>query len=71
MQILVFKTNVRSRRRVNALKPHLENIQGIIKWNVDLQDIDKVLRVECASIPAHIIASRLQQAGYYCEELQG
>ena len=71
MQILVFKTNVRSRKRVNALKPHLEDIQGIIKWNVDLQDIDKILRVECASTPADIIAARLQQAGYYCEELQG
>lgn len=70
MQILVFKTNVRSRKRVNALKPHLENIQGIIKWNVDLKDVDKVLRVECASTPPAIIAGRLQQAGYYCEELQ-
>ena len=71
MQILVFKTNVRSKKRVNALKPHLENIQGIIKWNVDLQDIDKILRVECASTPSDIITNRLQQAGYYCEELQG
>ncbi len=71
MQILVFKTNVRSRKRVDALKPHLENIQGIIKWNIDLQNIDRVLRVECASTPPDIIASRLQQAGYYCEELQG
>jgi copper chaperone CopZ len=71
MQILVFKTNVRSRKRANALKPHLENIQGIIKWNVDLKDIDKVLRVECGDTPAEAIACSLQQAGYYCEELQG
>ena len=71
MQILVFKTNVRSRKRANELKPHLEKIQGIIKWNVDLKDIDRVLRVECGDIPAGAIASSLQQAGYYCEELQG
>jgi len=70
MEILVFKTDIHSRKRVNALKPYLENIKGIIKWNVDLQDIDNVLRVETASISACAIEKTLQQAGYYCEELQ-
>ena len=71
MAILVFKTNLRSKKRVNALAPHLQNVEGIVKWNVDLHDIDKVLRVECASISADTISTRVQQAGYYCEELQG
>ncbi|MEO6315995.1 MAG: hypothetical protein ABIU63_07040 [Chitinophagaceae bacterium] len=71
MQILVFKTNVASRKKVAALAPYLRNIQGIIKWNVDLQDVDKVLRIECDSIPGGIIENSLQQAGYYCKELAG
>ena len=70
MEILVFKTDVRSRKKINALAPHLENIKGIIKWNVDLHDVDNVLRIETASIPAELIEKKLQQAGYYCEELQ-
>lgn len=69
MQILVFKTDVRSRKRVTALAPHLQNMKGIIKWNVDLQDVDKILRIECASITPDAIEKILQQAGYYCEEL--
>ncbi len=69
MEILVFKTDARNRKRVNALTPHLENMKGIIKWNVDLQDIDKVLRIECTSISPGVIEKSLQQAGYYCEEL--
>jgi hypothetical protein len=69
MDILVFKTNLRSRKRVSALAPHLENMKGIVRWNVDLQDIDKVLRIECASISARAIEKNLQQAGYFCEEL--
>ena len=69
MPILVFKTDVRSRRKVNDLAPHLENIQGIIKWNVDLKDVDKVLRIECSSISSGLIEQRLQQAGYFCQEL--
>jgi 3'-phosphoadenosine 5'-phosphosulfate sulfotransferase len=69
MDILVFKTNVRNRKRVNALAPHLENMKGIIKWNIDLQDVDKVLRIECYSISANVIEKSLRQAGYFCEEL--
>ena len=70
MEILVFKTDVRSRKRVTALAPHLENMKGIIKWNVDLKDVDKILRIECNSIPPQLIEKNLQRAGYYCEELQ-
>ena len=70
MEILVFKTDIRSRKKVNELAPYLEDVEGIIKWNVDLQDVDNVLRVEAASISAATIEQKLQQAGYYCEELQ-
>ena len=69
MQILVFKTDVRNRKKVTAVAPYLENIKGIIKWNIDLQDVDRVLRVECTSTSAGIIENSLQQAGYYCKEL--
>ncbi len=70
MEILVFKTDVSSRKRVTALAPHLENMKGIIKWNVDLKDVDKVLRIECYSVAPQQIEKNLQRAGYYCEELQ-
>ena len=71
MPILVFKTNLRSRKRIKEVAPHIENIRGIIKWNVDLHDSDKVLRVECGDTTADAITRPLQKAGYYCEELQG
>ena len=70
MEILVFKTDIRDRRRIIEVEPHIENMEGIIKWNVDLQDVDKVLRIECTSIPPALIENNLQKAGYYCEELQ-
>jgi hypothetical protein len=71
MHILVFRTNLHNLERVNALAPHLENINGIIKWNVDLKDVDNVLRIECNSLSADAISSSVQQAGYFCEELPG
>ncbi len=70
MEIHVFKTDVHNKKRVSALAPHLENMSGVIKWNIDLHDVDKVLRVECVSVPAGIIEESLHRAGFFCEELQ-
>ncbi len=70
MEILVFKTDIRDRRRIIEVEPHIENIEGIIKWNVDLHDRDNILRVEADTISPRVIERQLQQAGYYCEELE-
>ena len=69
MEILVFRTDLQNRKSVHAVTPHLERIEGIMRWNVDLQDVDKVLRVESVSASAQTIAQSLNSAGYYCEEL--
>lgn len=70
MEIHVFKTDAYTKKRVNALATHLGNLEGIIKWNVDLQDVDKVLRIECHSLSAGAIEKSLQRAGYFCEALE-
>ena len=71
MQILVFKTDISSKKRVAAIEPYLSKMQGVVRWNVDLKDIDKVLRIEADSLSPRIIEKRLQTAGYYCQELEG
>ena len=70
MEILVFKTNVEDKKHVRKLFPLLKTLQGIMRWNVDLHDTDKVLRVEAVSISPRIIELALQQAGYFCKELE-
>jgi len=70
MNILVFKTNIEDARQVKKVSPHLSNMEGIQRWNVDLNDCDKILRVETNELLPHSIESLLQRAGYYCEELQ-
>ena len=70
MEILVFKTDIRDRRRVTEVEQHIENIEGVIKWNVDLHDCDHILRIEADKLSPRIIEQELQQAGYYCEELE-
>jgi hypothetical protein len=44
--VLVFKTNINNPRQVKSIATTLNNCSDILKWNVDLADIDKVLRIE-------------------------
>ena len=72
MQILVFKTNLKDKQHISAARKLLSKIQGILYWNVDLHDIDKILRIEANEmllVPVSV-EQTLQQAGYYCEELK-
>ena len=70
MEVLVFKTNIRYRKHINAIEPHIANYPGIIKWNVDLKDADKILRVETMDLHPSKIEGLVQRAGYKCEELK-
>lgn len=70
MEILVFKTDLHSEQEVNRIMPHINKVQGVIRWNVDLQDCDKVLRVVSHDgVSPRTIEQRLQRAGYHCTEL--
>jgi tRNA G26 N,N-dimethylase Trm1 len=66
--VLVFKTNLHF-KDMKQIEPVLNAEIMIIKWNVDLTDIDNVLRIE-SNQPhtAHVIAT-LKKHGFYCEEL--
>ncbi|MEP6615243.1 MAG: hypothetical protein ABJA57_01625 [Ginsengibacter sp.] len=70
MEILVFKTNIRYKKEINAIRPHMDSEPNITKWNVDLKDVDKVLRIETKSLSPVFIESLVQKAGHYCEELK-
>jgi hypothetical protein len=70
MEVLVFKTNLRFKKQINAVTPHINNLHGVTRWNVDLYDKDKVLRIESQDLSPRKVETTLQQAGYFCEELQ-
>lgn len=69
MEILILKTNIRSKRHVKAVAPLLDAREKISRWNIDLNDIDKVLRIESTEIGITEVVQLIEQAGFYCEEL--
>jgi hypothetical protein len=68
-EILVFKTNITNGTEVNRLADLLSLYTHVIKWNIDVQDVDHVLRVEADGLRSSTIIELLQTAGFECEEL--
>lgn len=70
MDVLVFRTDLNSRERIDDISPLLENTDGICRWNVDMHDCDNVLRIEAINLSPRRIETLLQRAGVFCEELE-
>ncbi|HWZ13994.1 MAG TPA: hypothetical protein VNW95_02060 [Mucilaginibacter sp.] len=69
MEILVFKTNVTSRKKVSRIAPLLSSFPTIRQWNFDLEDRDKVLRIESTGLNPGSVEQLLLKAGFNCQEL--
>lgn len=67
--IFIFKTSVQRQEDIRQLKPHLDGIKPWAKWNFDLEDCDKILRVDAPTNDAGRIIRILQTNGFVCEEL--
>lgn len=71
MEVLILKTNIRFKKQVKAVAPLLDGRQNIARWNIDLNDVDKVLRIESKDIQLTEVVQLIHTAGFHCEELAG
>ena len=67
--ISVFKTNVSTSSDVKVLQPLLDKYLKNAKWNFDLEDCDKILRIDSQAEILYTTIRLLQDNGYDCEEL--
>jgi hypothetical protein len=68
--IFVFKTSVKTKMQAKKLKLHIDKILPTAKWNFDLADIDKILRVDSEENVVLKIIDLLNIHNYSCEELE-
>ncbi len=68
--IFVFKTSVKTKLQVKKLKPHIDERAPNTKWNFDLEDIDKILRIDSEENIVLPIIELLNMHNYRCEELE-
>jgi hypothetical protein len=65
----VYKTNVNNRQQALLLLSSLsEQLPGRY-INFDLEDCDKILRVEGTEIDSRSVVDHMTQHGFYCSEL--
>ena len=67
--VLIFKTNVDSEEQLQQAGLLLDATVSILKWNIDREDIDKVLRIESTHPHTNDIMKIMADAGFACEEL--
>lgn len=66
--VWVFTTSVETPLGVSALAPYLDRLAGRGRWNFDLDDCDRILRV-AADCQQEEIIGLLESCGYRCAEL--
>ena len=67
METLKFKTNVNCGGCVANVTPHLNQVKGIEKWEVDTANPQKVLTIETPDLDPEVIIDTLKTAGYKAE----
>jgi hypothetical protein len=68
--IYVFKTSVMTEKAVKKLTAKFNTFIPNSKWNFDLEDCDKILRVESREVTAKQIIDFLNQYKFECLELE-
>ena len=65
--ILLFKTNLEAANK--AQLKDIFNKEGIVEWNVDFDDEDRVLRIISASLTHTYIIQLITTCGFQCCKL--
>lgn len=68
-EVYIYKTTVRTKKAVGKLKGQLTSLLINCKWNFDLKDCDKILRVESRVNLSDSIIQLIKNNNYHCEEL--
>lgn len=69
MKTIRFKTNINCSNCLAKVTPSLNQKEGIVSWNVDLDNPDKILTVETESLMAEDIVKTVKRAGFEATEI--
>ncbi len=70
MEIQIFKTNISSLEEFYKIKSGLNKTNNVLKMTIDLEDIDKVLRVETINLKPNMVVETVRKYNFFCEEME-
>lgn len=68
-QVYIFKTSVKTKKAVQSLNKQLNTLLTDCRWNFDLEDCDKILRVESSKNLSDVIIKVLGDNYFEREEI--
>nr|WP_321232180.1 hypothetical protein [uncultured Psychroserpens sp.] len=70
MELLLFRTDIKSKKKVKSIKSIFNDHIDILNWSIDLEDIDNVLRIEATkSLSEQDVLDLVKAQGFYIEVL--
>lgn len=70
-KVLVFRSNIPDKKVGNVILAQLKTVKGISYASLDMEDWERILRVECSAfVRASHIEYAIAQLGYHCAELE-
>ena len=71
MNLLIFRTDIKSKKKVKAVKELFNKHPIITNWSIDLEDIDNVLKIEAHDdLKEKDLIYMLKTCGFYGEILR-
>lgn len=68
-RIFIFKTDIVDHQSYNKLADFLNQQIDVIRWNIDMQDCDHVLRIESKNESIDFYMMAINELSINCEEL--
>ncbi len=68
--LFIFRTNIDKESEFLNLKQDMKGILGVHACTIDMEDCDKVLRVECENVTIRKVVEEVRRHGFFCEELE-
>lgn len=69
METLKFKTNLKCGGCVSAVQPILDENTNVKKWEVDLENKDRVLTIESDALDVAALIKEIEDKGYKIEQI--
>jgi len=70
MNLLIFRTDIKTKKKVKAMRPLFNLHPAIADWSIDIADVDNVLRIEAQDdLNEKDIIHLVKTYGFYCDVL--
>ncbi len=69
MEIAIMKTDISTRKDFRIVRNRLLRVYSIRECTIDLEDVDKVVRVVGDKIKTESVVNKIKSFGFLCEEL--